>query len=821
MKHMDNARRWRRISSFVVILALLLSQWSLPAYPARAAGDNLSLEDTSPDSARSFVDHPRVDTGYGVPLIVDMVTLETDVSAISAAPNVPSNPTPANGATYVMTTTTLSWSGGDPDGDPVTYTVAFGDSSPPPVVDNVTMTTYDPGPLSYNLTYYWQITATDGLSSTAGSLWSFSTASDPENCTLYPSTDTPLPLVDDGVMTSTLTVADSYIVGDVNVTLNISHAYDFDLEMTLIAPDDTRRTLIYRVASEGGQDFLGTMLDDEADINIFYGAPPFTGRFRPADTLDAFDTKNSNGDWRLEIVDHTFGDTGTLNSWQLELCSMEITNRAPHEPHNPWPSDGATDIPTTLSLSWSGGDPDGDPVTYTVAFGDSSPPPVVGNVTATTYDLGPLDYNLTYHWQITATDGMSTTVGPIWSFTTAFSPPAAFGKTSPISGTTGVPISPTLSWDTSTGAVSYEYCYDTTGPSCPGDVWTSTAAITSVALFDLDNGTTYYWQARAVNTGGTTEADGGTWWSFTTANANDAPFFTSMPVTTAAEGTPYTYTVTVDDPDLIWGDALTITAPTLPTWLTLTGQGDVTATLTGTPTDTDTGDQGVVLHVTDSQGMTETQSFSITVAYLNDAPFFTSTVVTTATQDFPYTYAVAADDPDLSAGDALTITAPTLPAWLALTDHGDGAATLAGTPTNAVVGDHAVELRVTDMGGLTGTQAFTITVANVNDAPFFTSAPLTEAIPDALYTYAVTADDPDLIWGDVLTITAPTLPAWLAITDHGAGTATLAGTPTSADAGEHVVELLVTDSGGLTATQPFTITVSYQVYLPLVLRNAS
>ena len=127
---------------------------------------------------------------------------------------------------------------------------------------------------------------------------------------------------------------------------------------------------------------------------------------------------------------------------------------------------------------------------------------------------------------------------------------------------------------------------------------------------------------------------------------------------------------------------------------------------------------------------------------------------------------------------------------------------------------------MTDSGELTDTQNFTITVANVNDAPVFTSAPVLTAIQDVLYTYAVTADDPDLIHGDELTITATTLPAWLTLTDHGNGTATLTGTPMTADVGDHAVELLVTDSEGLTDTQTFTITVWCRTYLPLVLRNA-
>ncbi len=87
------------------------------------------------------------------------------------------------------------------------------------------------------------------------------------------------------------------------------------------------------------------------------------------------------------------------------------------------------------------------------------------------------------------------------------------------------------------------------------------------------------------------------------------------------------------------------------------------------------------------------------------------------------------------------------------------------------VGEHPVVLLVTDSDRLSGTQSFTLTV-KVNDAPSFASTPVTTATQGMLYTYAITTTDPDLPYGDVLTITAPTLPAWLALTDHDDDTAT-------------------------------------------------
>ncbi|MFZ6028723.1 MAG: glycoside hydrolase domain-containing protein [Chloroflexota bacterium] len=94
--------------------------------------------------------------------------------SVNTAPHTPANPHPANGATNAFTNEILSWQGGDPNGDPVTYTVALGAVNPPPITATVSSTAYAPT-LAANTHYYWQITATDGLSSTVGALWQFTT----------------------------------------------------------------------------------------------------------------------------------------------------------------------------------------------------------------------------------------------------------------------------------------------------------------------------------------------------------------------------------------------------------------------------------------------------------------------------------------------------------------------------------------------------------------------------------------------------------------------------------------------------------------------
>src|SRR5262245_56171611 len=64
--------------------------------------------------------------------------------------------------------------------------------------------------------------------------------------------------------------------------------------------------------------------------------------------------------------------------------------------------------------------------------------------------------------------------------------------------------------------------------------------------------------------------------------AQAAPAFSSTPVTAAVAGSAYTYPITVTDADA--ADTITIAAVgPLPAWLTLTDNGNRTATLAGVP----------------------------------------------------------------------------------------------------------------------------------------------------------------------------------------------------------------------------------------------
>jgi subtilisin-like proprotein convertase family protein/putative hemolysin len=143
-------------------------------------------------------------------------------------------------------------------------------------------------------------------------------------CNVYPSTDTPIAIPDESVANSFISVPAGFTISDVNVTLDITHTWDEDLDVYLISPQGTRVELFTDV---GGiyDNFTGTILDDECATPITSGTAPFTGCYQPEGSLAAFDGQDSSGQWRLEITDDEWFLEGTLNSWELELCGEAPT----------------------------------------------------------------------------------------------------------------------------------------------------------------------------------------------------------------------------------------------------------------------------------------------------------------------------------------------------------------------------------------------------------------------------------------------------------------------------------------------------------------
>ncbi len=126
------------------------------------------------------------------------------------------------------------------------------------------------------------------------------------------------------VTTSVINITDDVTIEDVNLTLNIEHTYDADLDVFLIGPDGTTVELFTDVGGSGAN-FTNTVLDDAAATSIADGSAPFTGTYSPEGSLADFNGLSSAGDWTLQITDDANQDGGNLLSWSIQICTDPAT----------------------------------------------------------------------------------------------------------------------------------------------------------------------------------------------------------------------------------------------------------------------------------------------------------------------------------------------------------------------------------------------------------------------------------------------------------------------------------------------------------------
>jgi len=290
----------------------------------------------------------------------------------------------------------------------------------------------------------------------------------------------------------------------------------------------------------------------------------------------SFGSNTSVGDGTYNQTNSNFDDFGTTYWWYVSVTDAIYTNSSPiyhfttkinlppYTPSNPDPENGETDVSIGVDLSWSGGDPNGDNVTYDVYFGKNSPPPKIkSNQTGTTYNLGLLDFDTKYYWRIVAWDEHSySTTGSVWSFTTEENlPPNTPSDPDPEDGAIDVWIEEIVRWtggDPNSGdTVTYVVYFGTNSP--PPLVDEVTQAAYDPGTMDLN--TIYYWQIVAEDSGGLTST--GPIWSFTTEkehnNAPTAPDIYGPPGGSA--GVELCWAFVSDDPDenqikyiIEWGD---------------------------------------------------------------------------------------------------------------------------------------------------------------------------------------------------------------------------------------------------------------------------
>ena len=320
---------------------------------------------------------------YGAYLITLNVTDSDGVNAtiqktinisVNYPPNI-SDPSPSNDSTNVNENSNISWTGGDPNGDIVTYDVYFGNtSSPDKVKSNQSDTIYDP-PRIMNLTttYYWRIVAWDNHgANNASPTWRFTIR------TNYPPTARP----------------DSFSTNE-DTTLSVT-------------------------ASSG-------LLENDNDS---YDDPNILTAVKVSNTIHGSVTLNSNGSFSYVPTANYYGiDMFTYKVYDGYVYSTVVNVTITINPVNdppvlgtPSPSNGSTG--NQLSLTWSIpiNDPEGDQFSWTIQCNNGQTNSSSGDETNGTKSLtiSGLAYSKSYKVWVNATDqnGSGLNIQRWYTFTT-------------------------------------------------------------------------------------------------------------------------------------------------------------------------------------------------------------------------------------------------------------------------------------------------------------------------------------------------------------------------------------------------------------------
>jgi hypothetical protein len=226
---------------------------------------------------------------------------------------------------------------------------------------------------------------------------------------------------------------------------------------------------------------------------------------------------------------------------------------------------------------------------------------------------------------------------------------------------------------------------------------------------------------------------------------------------------------------------------TLPSGVTFVAASGI---LSGTPAAGTGGSYPIMFTATNGVGSPATQNFTLII---DQAPAITSAATTTFTVGTAGTFIVTTTG---NPNAAISKTG-TLPGGVALTDNGNGTATLSGTPAAATGGSYPITISANNGVGSAATQNFTLVI---NQAPAITSASTTTFIVGVSGSFTVTASGtPASTFSEI-----GALPAGVTL---NASTGVLAGTPAAGNGGSYAITLTAANGVTPNATQSFTLIV--------------
>lgn len=109
------------------------------------------------------------------------------------------------------------------------------------------------------------------------------------------------------------------------VCIDLTHTWDADLNIYIIAPDGTSGMLSL---GNGGSDdnYTNTCFNQTASTPISQGTAPFTGTFKPQGQMGLVNNgQNGNGLWKIRLIDTYPADAGTMLSFSLTFGNNPAT----------------------------------------------------------------------------------------------------------------------------------------------------------------------------------------------------------------------------------------------------------------------------------------------------------------------------------------------------------------------------------------------------------------------------------------------------------------------------------------------------------------
>ena len=345
------------------------------------------------------------------------------------------NPIPPDGMKFVGTDATLTWTAGE---NAALHTVYFGTNADE--VANATggttqgATTFDPGPLELETTYYWRVDERAGLIETKGEVWSFTTRREGGGLQAeyydISAGGTPSPPESAFSGQPVLTRIDPGIdfegAAGTSPEPNVVSADGFAVRWTgeIEIPLTGTYTFIPRTA-----DGVILWLNGVENANMWRGQPAESAPGRPLELIAGdivtiemwyFQSTTFGGDWTVRL------------DWESDRFERYTIPAAAYSPpvraSRPEPSNSAIDVKQTPQLTWNVGQ---DAVEHDVYLGtDANAVAAADTSTAVIYQgrqmemsFAParLEWNTTYYWRIDEVNDLnpdSPWKGPIWSFTT-------------------------------------------------------------------------------------------------------------------------------------------------------------------------------------------------------------------------------------------------------------------------------------------------------------------------------------------------------------------------------------------------------------------